>query len=259
MKQAQRWNERAQILENQRLSTDVFKMILRSPQVAGKCVPGQFVMVRINDSGEPLLRRPLSIAGVGPDRETLILIYRVVGRGTEMMKELSAGQSLEVLGPLGRGFDLSPRRILLIGGGIGLAPLLFVAQERCEQPVQLLAGGRCQEEMFWLELFKNQCDGITATTDDGSLGEQGTCVDILPTLLQNQHYDAILTCGPRPLMKKVAEMGAERGIPVQVSLEEHMACGLGACLTCTCDSREGLARQVCKDGPVFRAEEVKWS
>lgn len=259
MKQIKRWNEQVQVFENERLSRDVYKMILAAPLVARNCLPGQFVMLRINVTGEPLLRRPLSIAGVSEDRERLTLIYRIVGRGTEMMKTLQSGMKIELLGPLGHGFDLSPEKMLLVGGGIGLAPLLFVAGECCSHSVDLLAGGRCREELFWLELFAKQCTRITAMTDDGSLGGHGTCADALPRLLQEQQYDSILTCGPRPLMKKVAEIAATFRIPVQVSLEEHMACGLGACLTCTCDTRDGFSRQVCKDGPVFRAEEVKWS
>ena len=216
-------------------------------------------MVRSSNTMDPLLRRPLSIAGADPRQGTLTLIYRIVGRGTQLMQSLSVGTTLDVMGPLGRGFDLSVRNLLLVGGGIGLAPLLFAAERCCPHPVDVLAGGRTKDELFWTELFRHSCQNVHVTTDDGSLGICGTCADALPELLANGRYGGVLTCGPRPMMMRVAALAKSAGVPTQVSLEEHMACGVGACLACTCGAADGKSRQVCKDGPVFWAEEVNWS
>ena len=259
MDRKKKWIEQALIVSNQALSADVFRMVLRSPQIVSACVPGQFVMVRLSESNDPLLRRPLSIAGADPEHGTLTLIYRLVGRGTQQMASAQAGAVLDVMGPLGRGFDLSASRLLLVGGGIGLAPLLFAAQRCCPAPVEVLAGGRTQDEMFWTKLFRQSCQQIHVTTDDGSLGLCGTCADALPALLSTGAYEEVLTCGPRPMMQRVAALATAAGVRTQVSLEEHMACGLGACLSCTCAAADGGSRQVCKDGPVFWSEEVDWS
>ena len=251
--------EQALILSNQALSSDVFRMVVHSPQIALGSLPGQFVMIRLSETLDPLLRRPLSIAGADPQKGTLTLIYRVIGRGTHQMATAQSGASLDVMGPLGRGFDLSGSRLLMVGGGIGLAPLLFAAEYCCPKPVDVLAGGRTKDELFWTELFRESCQNIHVTTDDGSLGVCGTCADALPDLLSSGQYQGVLTCGPRPMMKRVANLAKEAGIRTQVSLEEHMACGVGACLACTCGAVNGGSRQVCKDGPVFWAEEVDWS
>lgn len=251
--------EQTPVLENQSLAPGVFRLVLKAPQMAAHCVPGQFVMVRLNTMADPLLRRPISIAGADPLKGTLTLIVRIVGRGTRTFESLQTGASLSIMGPLGRGFDLSGERLLLVGGGIGLAPLLFAAERCCPRPVEVIAGGKTGDELFWAALFEQSCNRVHVTTDDGSLGFCGTCADALPEILINGNYDRVLTCGPRPMMKRVAEEAAKAGIRTQVSLEEHMACGLGACLTCTCQDREGGSRQICKDGPIFWAEEVKWT
>lgn len=259
MAQKTKFIEQARVLTNQALSKDVYRMVVQSPQVVAACAPGQFVMVRLNGAMDPLLRRPLSIAGADLSSGNLTLIYRVVGRGTQQMETLPIGASLDVLGPLGRGFDTAGSRLLLVGGGIGLAPLLFAAERRCPQPVEVLAGGRTKEELFWTDLFRQSCKQVHVATDDGSLGLCGACTDALPELLAKGEYDGVLTCGPRPMMQRVAALATMAGVRTQVSLEEHMACGLGACLSCTCGAADGGSRQVCKDGPVFWSEEVDWS
>lgn len=259
MKIKPKFIEQALILENRNLATGVYQLVVKSPQISATCIPGQFVMVKVADSSDPLLRRPLSIAGADPSQDSLTLIYRVVGKGTERMEQFQPGSFVDIMGPLGRGFDLSPQRLLLVGGGMGLAPLLFAAERCCPQPVEVLAGGRTEQEMFWNDLFQSRCEQLHITTDDGSLGFCGTCIDLLPQLLLETKFDGVLTCGPRPMMKRVAALAAQVGLRTQVSLEEHMACGLGVCLTCTCSAADGGTRQVCKDGPVFWADEVDWS
>ena len=248
----------ALILVNERLIPGVFRLVVQAPEIARCCVPGQFVMVRLPWWTDPFLRRPFSIAGADAEQGTLTLIYRVVGHGTELLESAREGEVLDVVGPLGQGFDLSGDRLLLVGGGMGLAPLLFAAQRCCPNPVEALAGGRTGDELFWVELFQTVCNRVHITTDDGSLGICGTCADALPDILRVGGFDGVLACGPRPMMKRVAEMTLAAGIGAQVSLEEHMACGLGVCLSCTCGAADGGTRQICKDGPVFRATEVDW-
>jgi dihydroorotate dehydrogenase electron transfer subunit len=259
MKAGSAFIEQALILENKNLSADVYQMVINAPKISAVCVPGQFVMVKVTGLTDPLLRRPLSIAGAAPEQERITLIYRVIGRGTEQMGILPPGSLLDIMGPLGHGFDLTPHRLLLVGGGMGLAPLSFAAARYCPRPVEVLAGGRTEKDLFWNELFQDRCEKLHVATDDGSLGFCGTCVDFLPNLLRKSNFGGVLTCGPRAMMKRVVELAAHAGVPTQVSLEEHMACGLGACLSCTWSSSDGTSRQVCKDGPVFGADEVDWS
>lgn len=249
-------NLTAQMLENRAVTAEVFRLVLQAPAIAAAARPGQFVMLRLSEFSDPLLRRPFSLAGTDAGAGTVTVVYRVVGRGTGHLAALRPGTRLDVVGPLGRPFDLSGERLLLVGGGMGLAPLLFAAQATCPRPLEVLAGGRTGAELFWTELFRGSCDRVSVTTDDGSLGIRGTCVDLLPDLLATGRFDGVLTCGPRPMLARVAECARGFGVPCQVSLEEFMACGIGACLSCTCAGKDGGSLQVCKDGPVFRAEEV---
>ena len=251
--------EETPILVHEPLIAGVYKLVVQAPVIAAKCQPGQFVMLRQPWWTDPFLRRPLSIAGANEKEGTVTLIYRVVGHGTELLEAARVGDTLDMMGPLGRGFDLAGGRLLLVGGGMGLAPLLFAAERCCPTPIDVLAGGRTGDELFWVKLFQGVCDQVHVTTDDGSLGSCGTCVDALPSLLDSGGYAGVLSCGPRPMMQRVAELAQAAGIPTQVSLEEHMACGLGVCLSCTCGAKDGGTRQVCKDGPVFPATEVDWS
>ena len=237
------------------LGPGVKKLVVKAPAIAGQAAPGQFVQLKIRE-GEPLLRRPLSIASVDPVAGTVDLIYRIVGKGTKVLADLPAGAVVNCLGPLGHGFSLECKAPLLVGGGMGIAPLLFLA-ERFAKKAAILMGGRNQEEMFWPALYENKVQEIFVTTDDGSLGKQGFTVSLLPELLASGRYDRVFVCGPEIMMAAAAKIAAEYAVPCQVSMEKHMACGLGACLSCTCASKDGTKRKmVCQDGPVFWAQEV---
>lgn len=247
----------AAILQNIHLSPSIKQMTIAAPLLAQTAQPGQFVHVKAAGHPEPLLRRPLSIAGVNREAGTLTLIYRIVGKGSAMLAGLKPGTDLlDCLGPLGQGFALRGEKPLLIGGGIGIAPLLFLAQCLCPLPAEIIIGGRTQGELtFWQPLFKDACQHIHITTDDGSLGVKGLTVDILPQMLDRK-FDMIYACGPQPMLRAVAAIAGERRVPCQVSLEERMACGIGACLVCTCNAVSGSKKKVCSDGPVFWAEEI---
>ena len=199
------------------------------------------------------LRRPLGIAETSRADGWIRLIYRQVGSGTEALANAAAGAYVSILGPLGHGFNTSLKHPLLVGGGMGLTPLLFFAATHPN--VSVLMGGRTKEEVFWEEIYRPHVRECFITTDDGSYGTQGFVTTLLPQLLAEGDYDGIAVCGPPVMMERVAVIAAEHGIPCEVSLEKRMACGLGACLSCAVDTKNGR-RKVCKDGPVFPAEEV---
>ncbi len=247
--------EDAKILGNRQLIPNMYEIVLSAPQIAAQAQPGQFVHVQVSDAVAPLLRRPISIADIKGDQ--VILIYRVIGKGTEVLAKRKVGETLSLLGALGHGFDLAAlegKKTLLIGGGVGIAPLIYLAN-KLGKASDILMGGRNAQDLFW-ETYYGACEDIYVTTDDGSAGFRGFTVDLLPQLLKEKEYQAICTCGPEIMMKKVAQIAKEHGIQCQVSLEKHMACGLGACLSCTCETNGGKRKKVCTDGPVFRAEEV---
>ena len=249
--------EQTRVVSNTAVYPGTYSLQVVAPRIISAALPGQFVMVEINSLNDPLLNRPLGIAAVDESEGILTMVYRVIGRGTSLLTEKKPGEMLNVVGPLGNGFTMTAKRPLLIGGGMGLAPLLYVAQKFCPTPVEVIAGGRTKDEMFWADLFAKVCEHVHVTTDDGTLGAQGTCVSLLSPLSKDKQFDAILACGPEPMLRAVAECAAALNIPCQVSLEKHMACGFGACLTCTCESVDGKHLQVCKQGPVFNAEEVR--
>ncbi len=240
----------------QRVLNSTTKLIdVYAPEIAAQAVPGQFVNVRVCKNTAPLLRRPFGVAGVHREQGTFTMIYRIIGEATHILADVCTGDVLSIVGPLGKGFDMSAQKPLLVGGGLGLAPLLFLADEFGGGRSDILMGGRTEDELFWTKLYDDLCAKMYLTTDDGSAGTKGTVMALLPQLLEEGGYDCIYVCGPGPMMKAVAGACLEAGVKCQVSLERYMACGLGACLSCAC---EGVGRRikVCKDGPVFWAEEV---
>ena len=246
--------EDAVIFQNRKVAEGMYEITLTAPTIAAIAKPGQFLHVQVSDAVAPLLRRPISIADVAVDK--IVLIYRTIGKGTEALSKRKAGETISLLGPLGRGFPtdkLEGKRTLLIGGGVGIAPLIYVANTvGCSD---ILMGGRTKDDLFWTSYY-GACEDIYVTTDDGSMGLKGFTVDALPQILAEKSYDAICTCGPEIMMKRVAEIAKEYQVPCYVSLEKHMACGLGACLSCTCEAKDGTRKKVCSHGPVFLAEEV---
>ena len=244
----------AKVLQQQELIDKVFFLLVEAPEIARTAEPGQFVQLRIL-SGAFTLRRPVGVAAVDREKGSVAFIYRVVGKGTAALSALKKDDMVNVLGPLGHGFSLAFKHPLIVGGGMGLSPLLYYAAA-LEGRGDVLMGGRTEEELFWKTLFDGFTRNIFITTDDGSLGVKGFTTDLLPTLLERYDYDGIVVCGPEVMMRGVAKLAQEHGIFCEVSLEKRMACGLGACLSCSLDVRGGGRKKVCKDGPVFPAEEV---
>ncbi len=258
--------QRAEIIFNQPLTDNTWFMGLKSREIAGAAGPGQFVMVRVGDGLDPLLRRPFSICGTRDD--AFLILYRVVGKGTNRMTGLIKGSKVSVLGPLGRGFDL-PGKVtapVLLGGGIGVAPLFFLSQVLERRDCRFLMGFATASEVITPEHIGLPPFGLSIATDDGSRGYAGLVTDLLRGHLEESQSRAeslsVLTCGPTPMLKAVAAMTMAHGICCQVSVEANMACGLGACQGCAIPAardRERAYFHVCQDGPVFPAEAIDWS
>lgn len=246
----------APLVSQEALGEGVYKLVAVAPSLALRAVPGQFVQVGISE-GKTLLRRPLGIAEADTSTGHVSLIYRVAGKGTLSLSQLQPGDSIKLLGPLGHGFNTKVQKPLLVGGGMGLSPLLYCAQwfSNRQVEVDVLMGGRTAGELFWQQQFAGFASNIHQTTDDGSLGTKGFVTTVLPQLLADSDYDLVIACGPEIMMKNVYEVCKQKHVPCEVSLERRMGCGLGACLSCSIDTRSGR-RKVCKDGPVFPAEEV---
>lgn len=239
----------AKILSNEEVAEKIFRLTVDAPELAKNSRAGQFVQVKISD--EFTLRRPLGIASTAGG--TLKIFYRAVGRGTEKLSARRAGETLNILGALGNGYSNFGGKILLVGGGMGMAPLLCAAEKFS---ADVLLGGRTKDEViFWQEEFRPHVGKIFVTTDDGSYAKKGFAIDLLPEVFSAENYSAILTCGPEVMMRGVAKFAAEKNIPCEVSFEKRMACGLGACLSCSIDTVDGR-KKVCKDGPVFDARKV---
>ena len=232
------------------------ELLLSAPALAAAARPGQFVHIRC--SAAQLLRRPISVCDA--QNGCLRLVFQVKGAGTAWLAARTAGDSLDVLGPLGSGFTLPSGRILVAGGGIGLPPLLYAA--RLSGQADCVAGFRSAEQAILLEDFQAVCGEVLTVTDDGSLGEAGFTADGVARMLARRPCAAVLACGPQKMLQTTAQAAAAAGVPCQVSLEERMGCGLGACLVCAVPIVRNGERQylhVCKDGPVFPAEEVDWN
>lgn len=248
--------EQGKVLRNEQIGSDVWIMDIHAPQQAAEAQVGQFCNVRVSNCTAPLLRRPISYAGFNSKEGTISLLYRVVGVGTELLTHLVPGDMLDCLGPLGNPFKTS-NNMLLIGGGVGIAPMLCIVSHLKEsEEAQVILGFRNGGETFWADLFKNYPVKVHITTDDGSVGTKGFPTAVMPELIASNEFTSVMTCGPTPMMKGVAQVAKDLFVPCQVSLEERMGCGTGGCLGCGCDGAEGKRYKVCKDGPVFPAEEV---
>jgi dihydroorotate dehydrogenase electron transfer subunit len=250
---------------NKRVATDTFFMGFRCPEIAAISRPGQFVMLKVSRGVDPLLRRPFSICGV-QGKDLVCILYRVVGRGTTILSETGDGEMLSVIGPLGRGFELPERdkKALLVAGGIGVAPIFFLAQAMKGRDMEIMTGFKSSGEIIEAGKISDPSISMSVATDDGTAGYAGTVADLLKAYLDHNPDESsyIYACGPLQMLKSVVSIADDRDIPCQVSMESAMACGLGACQGCAIKvfSREGETRyyHVCKDGPVFPAHLLDW-
>lgn len=250
--------ERAVIVSQKCIGTDVYDMVLSFPKGAKEAKPGQFIAMYCED-GTKLLPRPISICGIDAEKGTLRVVYRIAGEGTRLFSEMKEGDSLEVLGPLGNGFTMKEEKAIIVGGGIGIPPMLELAKQlSCEKTVVL--GYR--DELFLKDEFEAYADVVVAT-EDGSCGTKGTVIDAIKEA--GVDGKVIYACGPMPMLKALAEYAEAHDMEAQISLEERMACGIGACLGCICKTKKKdhhtnvNNQRICKDGPVFDAKEVVFS
>jgi dihydroorotate dehydrogenase electron transfer subunit len=244
---------------------DYFLFGVESPALAGEAKPGQFLMVRVSDHIDPLLRRPLSIHA--RDRNTLEIFFKIAGRGTALLAQKKEGDGLDLLGPLGKGFDwgagVKGKIVFLVAGGRGIAPLYFLAQElrTAGAGVKVLYGGKSLPDLPLKQKFEKAGLDIACSTDDGTSGCHGFVTGLLQHEISAQRPAALFVCGPDPMMKKTAEIAAREKIPAQFSLESMMGCGFGACWGCVKRIRkgdDGAWRKICEDGPVFSGDEIVW-
>jgi len=255
------------ILDNRLIGPGYQRIALAATPCLAAAVPGQFVMVR-PESGGPLLRRPFSIhrvRGAGTAEATVELLIKVIGPVTAAVAGLTAGDRLDVLGPLGRGFAIRPahRRIAIVAGGIGVAPLVFLAQTliangKKPAATRVFLGGRTCDDLLCRQDFADLGIEVHLTTDDGSAGDQCLVTQPLEPLLDQWRPDLICACGPMAMLRCVAGLAQSRGIACQVSIETMMACGIGACLGCAVAPGDGSAayRHACLDGPVFETGQI---
>lgn len=247
------------VIENKPLNREYFVLTLHSSSSLQDILPGQFAEVRVDHTPEVFLRRPVSFFKVDPVQQTADLLIQKVGKGSNALSHLEKGDVLNMIFPLGNTFSLPEKgRALIIGGGVGVAPLLFLGKYLREKgfEVDYILGFRDSSLLIDLTGFKRY-GNVFLTTDDGSAGEKGTVLD--HSLLKKglHEYGKVYTCGPEAMMKGVAEMAAQNGLPCEASLENTMACGFGACLCCIQETTRGNLR-VCMEGPVFNTKELIW-
>ena len=248
------------VIEQKMIADGICSMWLDAKEVAVQAKPGQFISVYSNDKSR-VLPRPISICEIDREKGTLRIVYRVVGKGTEEFSKAEAGDSFEILGPLGNGFPIQEakgKKVLMIGGGIGVPPMLQTAKE-IEGEAIIVSGYRDQDLFLKEEL--ESAGTLFIATEDGSVGTKGNVVD---AIRENQiEADMMFACGPKPMLRALKNYALEKGIPCWISMEEKMACGVGACLACVCQSKDVDShshvhnKRICKDGPVFLSTEVE--
>lgn len=246
------------ILENVLIAKETYKMSLKADTMDfEELAPGNFINIKIDKGGAPLLRRPISIFDADAEQKVLKIIYKDLGYGTNLMTKLLPGEVLNILGPLGTGFPIQnrPDTALLVGGGVGIPPLYELGKRLRDQGTKVISvlGFRDAQSMFCLEEFRTLGE-VYVSTEDGSFGVKGFVTEAITS--HNPDFDTIYACGPKVMLKSLddAYKGKKEGF---LSFEERMACGIGACYACMIDTKDGLKR-VCKDGPVFKLGEVTY-
>ena len=247
----------APIISNTRILPNVCLMNVKAPEIAALAHPGQYVMVRCGEGYEMPLRRPLGIHRMSKDG--ISLLYSVVGRGTEWLSQRKPGEPVDLFGPLGNGFEIHPssRNLLLVAGGVGIAPLLALAEHSRAKGLKFrLIIGEKNAAKIYPDLLLPPGINAVITTEDGSLGQKGMVTNILPQFISEA--DQVFVCGPLAMYRAIAKMGRKLGNkPTQVLLETVLGCGVGACLSCSIETRQGR-KLVCKDGPVFEFSDILW-
>ena len=240
------------VIKNEEIASGIFDLWVENPTLSSIAKPGQFAHILVPGK---TLRRPISICDA--DKSCLRLVYQVKGEGTEILSQIKEGEYLDIIAPLGNGFDIKEdKKYCFIGGGIGVPPMLYASKMK-EKPV-VITGFRNKDLVILQSDFRKDNCELYLTTDDGTAGEKAFVTDVLKRKLND--IDEVCACGPSPMLKAIAEICNDAGVPCQISLEERMGCGIGACLVCACAVRKNDGTEdyvhVCKDGPVFDSKEV---
>jgi len=245
-----------EVVSNKKLNDTTYAITIKCAGLAGNACPGQFLYIKCGE--ELMLRRPIGVCSVS--RDTLMFVFEVKGQGTHWLSLREPGDTLDIHGPLGNGFSIPDGNTIVVGGGLG-SPLVLFAAQSAGSGVTAVLGFRDKSRVILVSEFEDVCDTVYVTTDDGSLGICGQVTLPLEELLKKGGYDSVLACGQHAMQHAVAKLCERYDVPCQVSLEERMGCGVGACLVCACATQENgrqYMSRVCKDGPVFDAGEVVW-
>ena len=245
-----------EVVYKEQLCDNIFALTIVNSKLAHEAKAGQFL--HINCGHSRLLRRPISICSINAN--AIEIVFEVKGEGTSWLSKRNPGSFLDILGPLGNGFKMPEGKIVVVGGGIGVPPMLYAADSALGDVTAVL-GFRSVDRVILTEAFESVCDSVIVTTDDGSAGIHGSVTKPLKDLLKSSEYSAVLACGSLLMLKSVAKTCSELNIPCQISLEERMGCGVGACLVCACATeifgKTDMSR-VCVEGPVFDASAIVW-
>ena len=255
------------VLGQQQIAADCMLLAVKAPEIVHRAAAGQFAQLKCGQTYDPLLRRPLSFHALERDSGVLRFLYQLRGKGTKLLKELSADSSIDILGPLGKGFNqeiTEGETAVLVGGGIGIAPLYQLAADLIKRDIKVITvfGAASKEQLYRTQVFRSLKLDLILATEDGSLGHKGFVTEPLKEVLPEA--GAVYACGPKPMLKQAALLASKFNIPCEVSIDTRMACGTGACLGCVVKLKHEASEngwrygRVCHEGPVFNAEEVYW-
>ena len=254
------------VLFKEKFQEKVFKLTLSSPLISKTSKPGNFVHIKVSSNDHPLLRRAFSIHSVERNKKNFDILFKVVGKGTEILSRKSPGNTLDILGPIGNNFSLPKKgkEIMLVAGGMGIAPLWFLFTHLIKRfhknKLTFFLGAKSKKELLCAEKLKSTGARLIIATDDGSAGRKGLVTEVFLKEIKKRKYDlqklAVYSCGPQMMLKRMSEISREYDLSCQISLETHMACGVGACWGCVVKQNDQTYKRVCVDGPVFDAREV---
>ncbi|MDP4181867.1 MAG: dihydroorotate dehydrogenase electron transfer subunit [Bacillota bacterium] len=252
-----------EIVSIEKIAREIYKISIKSDYVSDNAVPGQFVNIRCSDGITALLRRPISICDVDKAKGTFDICFQIKGIGTEYLAKKTAGETIDIIAPIGKPFHLSSeyKTIAVVGGGIGVFPLLHLLKESSGSQRYAFLGFRNKEFVVLEDEFSAASNKLNISTDDGSAGYKGLVTDLLENELKEKGIDIIYACGPTPMLRNVMKIAQAYNTKCQVSMEQRMGCGIGACLVCACktkaENEDGWEySHVCKDGPVFWSNEI---
>jgi dihydroorotate dehydrogenase electron transfer subunit len=254
------------VISKEKLTEKTFKLTLSSSHIAKSAKPGNFVHIKVNPNHYPLLRRAFSVHWVDKEKQRFEVLFKVVGRGTEILSEKSPGDILDILGPIGKGFSFPQKEetAMLVAGGMGIAPLWFFLTSLIDkiprESVTFFLGARNEKELVYYERLRDLGTNLIVTTDDGSFGAKGLVTDVFLKEIKKRENESkklvVYSCGPQEMLKRMSEISKECDLSCEISLEGSMACGVGACWGCAVRLKDGGYKRICIDGPVFDAREV---